>query len=217
MSFEYRNIDGADPRVCLLEDGPEKCALLPALNPSAGWHRVDQVIVPHPKTTGLRLFFYADGTGEGLTINQYRDVRVSAVPPADPVLLGASPSSIGVPHVTYIRVGSAEVRAQVSGATGPFLLVLTESFAPGWRIEVPGRDAAAVRHVRVDGYANGWLIPWEGTYQVRFIYGPEGIARFARWTGLILVPALVGGLLLGGRRYRGDHERRWPRTRRRIT
>ena len=193
LSFEYRGVDGAVPRACLYQEGSESCAAVPALDPSPGWHRVDQVITPDPKTTGLQLIFYADGTGERVSIARYRDVRVSAVPPANPVLLGISPLSNELPHVTYVRVGPAEVRAQVSGAKGPFLLVLTESFAPGWRIEVPGRDASGLRHVRVDGYANGWLIPWKGTYQVRFVYGPEAIARFARWTGLIsFLPSWCG-------------------------
>jgi hypothetical protein len=215
VGFDYRGVDGAAPRACLWEDGPERCAPLPALDPSPGWHRLDARVTPEPKVTGLRLFFYADGTGAGTTTTEYRRVRASAVAPVEPVLLSAFRSRRDPPRVSYDRIGPAELRAQVSGANGPFLLVLDESYAPGWRIEIAGRDTSAIRHVLVDGYANGWLIPWKGNYEVRFYYGPETVARAARWADLILVSALLGWLVLVSRRHRGKHARGRFRTLRR--
>jgi arabinofuranan 3-O-arabinosyltransferase len=213
VRFDYRGVDGGAPRACLWEMGPERCAPLPALDPSSGWHQLDASVVPESRTTGLRMFFYADGTGNGTTITEYRKVRASAVAPVDPLILGAA-SHANLPNISLVRVGPAELRAQVSGATGPFLMVLDESYAPGWRIEIPGRDTSAIQHVLVDGYANGWLIPWKGTYEVRLYYGPEAIARAARRADLILVPALSVWLVLVGRRRRGKHARRRFRTRR---
>jgi hypothetical protein len=88
-------------------------------------------------------------------------------------------------------VSSADFRIQVLNADEPFLLVLKQAFAPGWRIAAPGRDPSELRHVVASGYANGWLIPWRGTYELRISYGPERFARAARWSGLFLLPVLL--------------------------
>ena len=39
---------------------------------------------------------------------------------------------------------------------GPFLLVLNESFHPGWQAVLDGRQ---LTHVQTNGFANGWLVP----------------------------------------------------------
>jgi hypothetical protein len=68
---------------------------------------------------------------------------------------------------------------------------MSEAFAPGWKATADGRDDSDLKHVEVNGYANGWLVPWEGSYELTLEYGPERYARAARWLSLL---ALIGSL-----------------------
>ena len=133
----------------------------------------------------MAIFLYADGGGIGRTITEYRDLtfarglRTTAV--------GVAPI-VQLPDVTYRRVSPSKFQVRVRHARGPFLLVAAETFAPGWRVEARDRKPRGVTHVRVNGYANGWRIPWRGSYDLTIAYGPERAARIARRLDLIAVP-----------------------------
>jgi arabinofuranan 3-O-arabinosyltransferase len=183
LRLDYRGVSGSRPRVCVWEDGPDRCAALPELDGSAGWHRFEGTIWPTPETERIELFLYADGLGDRETVTEYRNVTV--VPKRSLGLIGM-PTARRVPEITYERTSPSEFRVRVTEATEPFLLVVTEAFAPGWRVEeVEDRQLSEPVHVVVNGYANGWLIPWRGTYTVRVVYGPEEYASAARRISLI--------------------------------
>jgi hypothetical protein len=44
LRFEYRTVDGRPARACLWTDGPQRCAPIPPLDPSPGWHRYAAVV-----------------------------------------------------------------------------------------------------------------------------------------------------------------------------
>jgi hypothetical protein len=93
-------------------------------------------------------------------------------------------------------VAPYEFRVRIEDARRPFLLAVDETFAHGWHVEARGRDATGLAHVRVNGYANAWRLPWRGTYELTITYGPEQLARWAGRIDLVLIP-LVGVLWLG--------------------
>src|SRR5581483_7276806 len=79
----------------------------------------------------------------------------------------------------------------VHGATGPFTLVLAESYAPGWVVDgLPNGWSA--RHVEVDGYGNGWLITGSGNAVLTLQYGPD------RWCRAALIVSALGATLALG-------------------
>jgi hypothetical protein len=51
----------------------------------------------------------------------------------------------------------------------------------------------------VNGFENGWLVPWRGNYDARLFYGPERYADAALWTiplYLLLVVVWIGQTFL---------------------
>jgi arabinofuranan 3-O-arabinosyltransferase len=205
LTLEYRRVRGNAPRVCVWQEGPNTCAPVPELQPVAGWHHLDAVVQLDPNTSGLQLFVYADGGGVGETVSEYR--RLALQPDTAHALVGIPPA-IPLPAVRSERLAPSRVRVRVHDARGRFLLVLTDGFDPGWHIERAGHDASAARHVRADGYANGWLIPWRGTYEVTLVYTPERYAHAARWT------SALGAALLLVPLFGGPASARWRRRRR---
>jgi arabinofuranan 3-O-arabinosyltransferase len=188
IQFSYRSVSGSPARVCLWQVEARRCAPLPALLAFPGWHSFDATVTPRAGTRSLRLFLYADGDSAGRTVAEYREIRISRARPV--VALGVAPIA-ALPRVSYRRLAPFEFRVRVEDARRPFLLAVDETFASGWHVEREGRDSTGLAHVRVNGYANGWRVPWKGTYEFTVTYGPEQLARLARRIDLVLIPLVA--------------------------
>jgi arabinofuranan 3-O-arabinosyltransferase len=207
LRFEYRGVTGLPPRVCLWQSAVKSCAVLPELDPSPGWHQFDAPVTLSAKTQAIQLFFYAFGTGDSVTTTEYRDVEVT-VDAAENFFLTKGARTANLPVVEYEKQGPARFKVSVSGAANPYLLVLTESYADGWKVLIDGQQANT-QHLMVDGYANGWLIDRRGSYEVRLFYQPERFSRLASWISLLF---LTGCALYGlGRRLARRKKRRGTR------
>ena len=201
IELSYRGRSGNPPRLCVWQVGPERCAELPPLDASPGWHRLRETVTVDAGTQAVRLFVYADGDAARgrATRTEYRRLRVAT---RAPELGVAVLPRTGLPHVSYRRTAPGEFRVRIRGADGPFLLVAAETFAPGWRLEAPDRDGSDVVHVRVNGYANAWRIPWTGSYELTISYGPERLAEVARRLDLLAIPLAVVAFVAGSLRRR---------------
>jgi hypothetical protein len=184
VRLAYRTISGNVPRVCFWEDGPNRCARLAPLLRSSEWRRLDATVTPDPGTRSLRLFLYADGGSRTQTVTEYRDLRIARA--RRMLAVGAAP--VGLPALSYRRVAPYEFKVSVRNPRGPFLLVLTETYAPGWHVEARDRGAGGLAHLRINGYANGWRIPWTGTYELTITYAPQRLAGLAGRADLVLIP-----------------------------
>jgi arabinofuranan 3-O-arabinosyltransferase len=202
IQLAYRGVSGSPARICLWQVEPRRCAPLPALLASPGWHSLDATLTPKAGTRSLRLFLYADGGGRSRTVTEYREIRINRA--RSVIALGVAPLG-QLPKVSYRRMAPYEFRVRVEGARRPFLLAVGETFARGWRVEAAGQELSELAHVRVNGYANGWRLP-RGTYELTITYGPERLARTAGRVDLVLIP-LVALLWLGRAVARRPHVR----------
>jgi arabinofuranan 3-O-arabinosyltransferase len=150
--------------------------------------------VPFQLTPGKHDLETAPGAETGIDIDQLAlSVGEPAVarPAADP---GARTEITAKGRVSF----DVDVRADE-----PTWLVLGQSWSPGWKATIDGKDLG--EPVLVDGYANGWLVD----------PGPDGSVTVAlRWTpqrivwaglgasvlGLLLCLGVLVGSLIGGRR-----------------
>ena len=130
LTFETRTLQGAAPRVCVLEVPSGTCAPMPQFKLSNRWHEIRTTLQPVQGTTSLRIFLYADASDDGATsVEQYANVKARALPYETDLTVVGMPSS-------FIHGGLAV------SATG---------FSTSWI----GPNHA--RHVIVNGLTNGWL------------------------------------------------------------
>ena len=178
VSFDYRTTSGVAARVCLWQSGPDRCARLNPVQPSAKWRTYEETVTPLPGTTGLSLFLYADGSGVGETVNEYRSLRVV---PASSFSVVVTPRSAtaATPVVTVEEQGAERHRVRLDGGRGPFTIALADSFHPGWKIKGLPKDVRA-EHVVVDGYANGWQIDRAVSASVVLEFVPGTMTRWAQ-------------------------------------
>lgn len=96
-----------------------------------------------------------------------------------------------LPQVRYIKINPTRYVADVSGATGPFTLVLGVSYNRNWKAFIrdtpnPEEPFSALlsrltekrtepdAHLMVNGYANGWVIePGAADFQMVIEYEPQ--------------------------------------------
>jgi hypothetical protein len=84
-----------------------------------------------------------------------------------------------VPKLDFINVSPTEYVVNISGATVPYYLVLSESFDPNWKVYVTdgnkpisfwdtlfGSSLPEETHLEVNGYANAWRIEKSGNYTI---------------------------------------------------
>lgn len=192
LRLEYRNQKGAAARICLLQLGPGTCAPGIPMKRTAEWTSLDATVSPSAGTTGISLFLYADGEG-GPTVTEYRQVALTGAGTTAIEVTRARGSGRALPLVSVKANNPSSYAARIVADGRPFILVLSESFDSGWRLENLG-DGVTVRHVRVDGYANGWEIEGaQGVLNLGLRYSPAAHARLA-----LLVSSFAGLLLSVG-------------------
>jgi len=90
------------------------------------------------------------------------------------------------PTVTVRHQGRTTADVHISGAAGPFWLVLGQSLSPGWTAHVRGGPSLG-KPTLVDGFANGWQVrPTQSSFDVHLDWTPQHKVRLA-----LLVSALA--------------------------
>jgi arabinofuranan 3-O-arabinosyltransferase len=78
LRLRHRRLGGAQPRLCVWEQGPDRCAQLEPLGETgARWTTYRTTFSPDARATGLRLYLYADGGAAEPTAVEYDDLAVA--------------------------------------------------------------------------------------------------------------------------------------------
>ncbi len=165
LNLMIHHVEGAAPRICLWETGPNHCASIPSLPGGDNWSRYRTAIVPDSGTTALGLFLYAMVDRPGtLTVIRYADAQM-----------------LEVPELAAVDI-VVDTQLLVSPAVG--LVVAHNTFSQHWRASV------ATRHVLVDGMLNGWLTS-PSTRIVTAEYSPTPIFWGGVWTSAVVALCLA--------------------------
>jgi len=207
LSFDYKHIAGAPARFAVWREGVAVADPGETLPSRPGWTHYTTLIQPAKDTSGLQLFFYADGNGSGETINLYDNVRLEKVVDHGMLVLRLQrPVQPQPPEVQYRRISPTHYEVNVRQAKAAHLLVLSESFHPGWKATLrpvaPRQQSLPMSHLVANGYANGWWIEAKGDYQLTLEYQPQryvfaAMALSACVACLCLVYLALGGSILG--------------------
>jgi hypothetical protein len=203
LSFLYRSSTGSTVTLCVREEPAGRC--LSPHNPakSRTWRYYEIVFRAQPGTRSLQTLVALEA-GRKPKEFDLRGLELRRLAGHATLTRSNGPAP---PSVRVVRVAPTDLRVHVDGAHGPFVLVLQQAWARGWTISVPWHGAKP-RHVHANGYANGWLISRQGSYDVTLHYGVATWADGAKTLDLVLVPLfLLGWLGLVGRDVR---DRRRP-------
>ncbi|HWS31441.1 MAG TPA: hypothetical protein VN408_01720 [Actinoplanes sp.] len=182
LSMEARSVALRNPKFCLFLRGPDLCRKLPAVALYQGWTPYEALVPPDPGTVEARLYLYGlrDLAGSRQSQVEYRGVRVRPVASSAAVVLVRAPAEVTAAGAVadWQRNNPAHFSGRI---TGPGVLALAESAAPGWGLT--GIDGTA--KVTLQGWMGGWTVPGGGSFEIR--YGPSRLSRYAFY----LLPATV--------------------------
>jgi hypothetical protein len=63
-------------------------------------------------------------------------------------------------------------------ASKPFILVLAETFNPGWLVHAPWGVVPEEYHFGVNGYANMWYVDHAGEYKLELSFAPNDLLNY---------------------------------------
>lgn len=108
----------------------------------------------------------------------------------------------GAVELTWRQRSPVRYMIDVSADDGPFLLVLTETYDPGWKLTGLPKNAVT-NHRLVDGYANAWLIEGGGELHLTVEYAPARRSRLALFASMVAAVAAAAVAVRHGWRERG--------------
>lgn len=91
-----------------------------------------------------------------------------------------------LPQISFKRLSPISYSVNVKNSTDPFVLVFSEAFSPFWKIYVPGEHKEIPgEHFEINGYANGWYLDKQGTYQIEIRYSLQEILQLGFATTIV--------------------------------
>jgi len=101
--------------------------------------------------------------------------------------------------LTYERLSSTSYVVNVN-SQGPFFLVLSESYDPGWSARANGLDIQ--KHFIANGYANGWYVNRVGQLAITIEFSPERLATIGDIVSALTL--IIGVILLSRTRIKNS-------------
>jgi arabinofuranan 3-O-arabinosyltransferase len=120
LSVMAHRVEGAAPRVCVWETGPNRCASLPSIGDMNDWANYQASVVPDAGTTAITVYLYADaGQTSSPTTSEYSRIRVVEVPSLPSVTVDYSASvpdnSLSVTATGRIAISNGDFTQGVWG------------------------------------------------------------------------------------------------------
>ena len=98
-------------------------------------------------------------------------------------------SELGTPqNVTYQEISATQYTIQVTNASKPFFLVLSNSYNGFWVANINGQQEPDANHFMVNGYANAWYINKTGSFNVKLEFWPQNLFYVS---GIISITSLI--------------------------
>lgn len=102
-------------------------------------------------------------------------------------------------EVSFTKISPTAYTAHITHTgTSPFLLEFKQQYDPRWLL-----SGAAGEHVSVDGFANGWIINKQGTFDVTISYWPQ--QAFNEGLAITVAALALSGIVLIFIRIRRKH------------
>lgn len=89
-----------------------------------------------------------------------------------------------IPSMSFQKINPTEYKINITNATDPYVLVFSELYNSGWKIESGGQKMKSSQ-LLLNGYANGWLVDKKGDYQLTLKFLPQDLLSIGTKVSLL--------------------------------
>jgi len=187
IRFDYKVNEGRGPNIVIKQDndlkdddGREVRKIKEILSGDGQWHHSEYVFNPNSGAKEAGVGFQLLGFDDRASVFQVKNLMADKI--FNPrVFLRQNINNEYAPtaKAVFKKSDPTEYVVQVSNANGPYILNFGESFDKGWKAYIPSDNKfiSESNHIKINGYANGWLIDKQGDYDVIIRYWPQKIFR----------------------------------------
>jgi hypothetical protein len=95
-------------------------------------------------------------------------------------------SSLRKPNLSFHMVSPSQYDVQVD-ASGPYILVLSETYNPLWVASGPWGSVPEANHFVANGYANMWYVSRPGVYELQLRFVPNNYVTYGAVIALLVL------------------------------
>jgi hypothetical protein len=88
------------------------------------------------------------------------------------------------PRVQYTRINPTRYIVSITQAETPFYLAFLETYDPGWIASITGPNEPDLEHFEALGYANAWLVPKTGNFEILLEFEPQKMYQASLYVSL---------------------------------
>ncbi len=93
-------------------------------------------------------------------------------------------------NLTWRKMNPTHFEVNVK-SEAPFILVLLQNYDDHWRVYVNGRQIPEANHLKVNAFANGWLIEEVGNLTIKIVYETQKLIEASTLLSLFLSALLL--------------------------
>lgn len=97
-----------------------------------------------------------------------------------------------LPGIIYEKINTTKYILHLKNAGDPFLLVFSELYNDGWKASY--KDQELNNHMRVNLYANGWIVDKRGDFDILVEFAPQKWMDIGEKISIVSIFLIIGGL-----------------------
>lgn len=107
------------------------------------------------------------------------------------------------PEISVNMINKTNYEISVSKAIKPFLLVMNDEFNQNWKISSKGYQINS-DHIKVNGFANGWIVDKKGDYVLRVEYAPQKYFYLGLTVTSVYIVLVIAYLVINRKRKKNE-------------
>jgi hypothetical protein len=165
LQFDYQSPNAATANYAISFDDEKHTRISESIDiTDAKWHTyTKQIQVPqNARYVTIAVFAHSDENSKSIYYtNRYDNFKLQQVPDVKQRFYEVSDASVAMTKpksVSFKNIDSTHKQVSIQGASGPFILLMSEEYNGHWKLLFNDKKATTSPHFKVNNFENGWFV-----------------------------------------------------------
>ncbi|HKR82017.1 MAG TPA: hypothetical protein VJR27_03375 [Candidatus Saccharimonadales bacterium] len=165
LQFDYQSPNATSASYAISFDDEKNTRLSESIDiTDTKWHTYSkQIQVPqNAKSATIAVFAHSDANSQSIYyINRYDNFKLQQVPDVKQRFYEVSAASVAMAKpksTTFKNLDSTHKQVSIQGASGPFILLMSEEYDTHWHLLFGDKKPTTSPHFKVNNFENGWFV-----------------------------------------------------------